>query len=1012
MKKKILFLIPLFIGIVLYNSQALEKDDIKSSSSWYRIKTPHYNIVFRGSFTREAQRMADTLEYLYIPIGASLGVKNESIDVLYENTNLLINGSTSRAKMIMYSFPPSDYNFAGAHDWLLFLTSHELRHVAQNNAEKKGLIKIIYWLGGDIFVSNYVNNISGTPRWFWEGDAVCIETALSNYGRGRLPYYLMNYKSILLEGSEFNYHKAFNRSYKDQVPNLYILGYVMTAHMRRNYGTDVIKNILYQMSYTTRLIFPIAVKKATGRSLSQVYKDANNELKQLWNKQLEGLKITPSETLSRPTNNEYRDYMHPQYSSVDKIISLRINRDGKYEFISINPRTYKEELIIEPYLLHERTSNFSVVENLIAWVELRYPILSEENRGVKNTAIVLYDISAKSKKRRVIAKGRYLSASISHSKKYIAAVVSNESYDHYISIIDIETGREIKKLKNPENKLYQAPTWSEDDRSIISVVAHNSKSSIESINIETDITSLIMDPSTEHIGNAVQHKNYIYYSSAYSGIDNIYAIDINTKKRYQITSKKYGAFSPNISPDGSYLYFSNYTKDGLHVERATLSSTDWLPIEQVKDVAIHYEKPIEEQEGNLKISPDSIPHKEYKIERYYPILHLFKINGWMLDAVEWIFGAFASKKEEVSPYFRVTIKFEDLNNWLTQSYSYRFMLKDKGGEISAEYRLPSIYPQISFAGSLIHQASNLTDKLFKGRIATPLNFPLGHLDSVFTPSICPKIAWSDNKHESKPRVKSSEAWYVDYSLDYIVTGNSSPYYIVNPRKFHIGGIYQTVDQTKQIAKKEKKYQSSCWGAQIKFSIPSFIDNNVFIFKSVYQLKNPSQEQSKGYKQSKRQEGNIKGNLEFIRNLKCRPLDSYVGEIFSNRVSYVFPIYYPDIDLGYLSYFQRISSTMFMELTHFPDATLFKKILTIGLDVYFQFNILSRDPGRDTNRPINLYLGYSYTPNVFEDIENDDRHKFSINLRLQHEGALKKVDIYENEEKGKSRNNRYRAGYQG
>lgn len=1008
MKRKILLLIPFIISILAYNNQALAKDS-KKSITWHRIKTPHYNIVFRSNFLREAQRMADTLEYLHIPIGASLGVKNEPIDVLYDNESLTINGSTSRSRVIMYSFPPSDYNFAGAHDWLLFLTSHELRHTAQNSAERQGLVKLVYWLGGNILISNYVNMFSGTPRWFYEGDAVCMETALSNYGRGRLPYFLMNYKSIMLEGPEYNYHKAFNRSYKDQVPNAYPFGYVMTAHVRRNYGADVIKSIFYQMGSTGRLLFPLAVKKATGKPLSQVYDDANNELKQLWTKQLENLKITPSDPINERTNSNYTDYMHPQYSSASRIITLRINKFGKYEFVALDPNTHKERVVVEPYSLQERTSKFSVAENLIAWIEVRYPLLSADSRSVEDTAIVLYDMSAKKNKRRVVAKGRYLSASISHNKKYIAAVVSTESYDHYISIIDIETGKEVKQLKNPENKLYQAPTWSEDDKSIVSVVAHNSKSSIESINVETNAISVVLEPSTEHIGNAFQHKNHIYYGSAYSGIDNIYAIEINTKKRYQITSKKYGAFSPSISSDGAYLYFSNYTKNGLNVEVASLNPTDWVPVEEVKNVGIHYEKPLEEQEGGIKLSPDSIPHKEYTVERYYPILHLFKIQGWMPDALSWAFGAFGSEKE-LNPYFLFDVKFEDLNNWLVQSYSYQIKLKDKTGEVAAEYKLPSIYPQITIRGSLAHQASNLTHELLGGKIDFPLHFPLGSFDSLFTPSISPRFVWSDNEHQKKGKLEKHLDRVISYSLDYMINGNS-PNYIVNPRKLRIGGIYQVTDKKISVPEIEKNFQDSCWGTQAKINLPSPIENNVFIIKSVYQRKNPFQDKDPESNIKTRTFFNPSPNLPFIRNLKCKPLDSYVGDLFSNRVSYVFPIYYPDLDLGYFSYFKRISSTFFTEHAHFPDASDLKDVLTFGVDVYFQFYWRSLDMGRDGNWPMNFYLGYAYTPNAFVDDKHNYRHNFSVNLRIQSERAPDKIDLYEYKEKDKKKSDRYRAGYQ-
>ena len=32
---------------------------------------------------------------------------------------------------------------------------------------------------------------SSAPNWYWEGDAVYAETEKSNYGRGRIPYFVL-----------------------------------------------------------------------------------------------------------------------------------------------------------------------------------------------------------------------------------------------------------------------------------------------------------------------------------------------------------------------------------------------------------------------------------------------------------------------------------------------------------------------------------------------------------------------------------------------------------------------------------------------------------------------------------------------------------------------------------------------------------------------------------------------------------------------------------------------------
>ena len=123
-----------FLSILLVlvaNNQLISQSFI--AKRWYRICTPHADVIFRGNIEREAQRVANTLQYLYEPISQSLGILPPKITIILRNQKSTSNGGLEFVprRVILYTYPPGDYNFIGSNTWLELLLSHEFRHVVQ-----------------------------------------------------------------------------------------------------------------------------------------------------------------------------------------------------------------------------------------------------------------------------------------------------------------------------------------------------------------------------------------------------------------------------------------------------------------------------------------------------------------------------------------------------------------------------------------------------------------------------------------------------------------------------------------------------------------------------------------------------------------------------------------------------------------------------------------------------------------------------------------------------------------
>ena len=214
-----IILITGFVNVQAQSSQVLQ--NLSSSYKWYQLKTPHFNIIYPEGFSEQGQRMANTMEHIYNPAAASLGVRpKKNFPLILQNQNAVSNGFVTLGprRSEFYTMSPQNANFLGNNDWLDLLALHEYRHVVQYDRSRTGFTGFIRNIFGEYSQAAVASAV--VPSWYWEGDAVGIETALSASGRGRIPQFSAAFRANLLEIGSYNYNKQYLRSYKDFMDNL------------------------------------------------------------------------------------------------------------------------------------------------------------------------------------------------------------------------------------------------------------------------------------------------------------------------------------------------------------------------------------------------------------------------------------------------------------------------------------------------------------------------------------------------------------------------------------------------------------------------------------------------------------------------------------------------------------------------------------------------------------------------------------------------------------------------
>ncbi|HEY0433633.1 MAG TPA: hypothetical protein VGC95_07160, partial [Chitinophagaceae bacterium] len=237
-----------------------------ASTRWKQINTDTARIIFPAGIDSVAQRVATIVHWLARNNPAPLGNALHKVNIVLQTQTVIPNAYVSLAPFRSEFFlTPSLNNFdEGSVGWPEALAVHEFRHVEQFNNFRRGLNRVIYYLFGEEGLLVGVN--AAIPDWFFEGDAVYNETVTTSQGRGRLPSFTNDYKSLWLAHKRYSWMKLRNNSLKDYVPDHYRLGYLLVNYGREKYGLDFWSKVTSDASAFRGLFYPFqkAIKRYTG----------------------------------------------------------------------------------------------------------------------------------------------------------------------------------------------------------------------------------------------------------------------------------------------------------------------------------------------------------------------------------------------------------------------------------------------------------------------------------------------------------------------------------------------------------------------------------------------------------------------------------------------------------------------------------------------------------------------------------------------------------------------------
>lgn len=942
-----LILLLIFGGLLVRAQDVLENSGI--SEDWYQIQTQKFRVVFPSSFQEKAQYVANLLDTLY-HVGTSSVTKRPIKPITYviRNKQAFSNGFVALGprRSEFYTMPPQNPYFVGVNDWIDKLVIHEFRHVAQYQQSRQGITGLATFLLGE----NTLAGISYTvyPQWFWEGDAVVMETALTRGGRSRIPAFTRQLRMNLLAGNDFNYSKQYLGSYRDNIPNHYVLGSLLVPFVRKNTSPAIWEEISSEAIRKPYIPFSFSrsMKKITGKNLKKTYGEMMGELNNIWSDQVNSLELTPYEIIPGQESKVYTDFEFPTILANDNLIAIKKGLEDIQQIYNLTLRKplHKQGIVNNSAMLGSSGS-------IIVWNEFNF---DPRWRAVGYSDIKAYDF-ASGKAYWITKKNKFAGVDISDDESLLVTTTSDKSYHHSIVLLD-RNGQISKVFDNPRNYSYSHVRFVNDTTLVAIRISRNGKSMIE-MDIHSGSQKELIPEGYENFGNPVPFQNFVIYNSGISGIDNLYAIDRKTGIQFQITNVKFGAYNAFPDLENGILYFNVLTPKGLRVATMELDPKKWSKKDMDdKQLAPFYKQVIESEGIYLPPSVDS--RESHEVTRYRKLGRLINPHSWG--------PLFSTTADEVE----IGIYSQDVLSNLTMYGGFQYNPFESSriwqGKISFQGFYPIFDFNFDYGGRSLTKTPADTSAVFnwtESNMGIDITLPFLLTKSKYRTSLYLTAGFKQTFVQDFRNSLSENSRLFSYTSPDDTTRNYFYRDVIDKGTLLSSEIsISFINYLKQA----KRHLEPRWGQSITLesfrSIGGDYNSQTFAIRGHFYF--PGIFKSHSF--------NVQGGYQYrYFNLTDRNLYWYPNRVFlprsvgastdqhltAFRVNYHFPLFYPDWSVGPLIYLKRVTLNGFYDGAYgFTNTDNYKSenyIHSTGLEIRFDFHVMRFFP------KINAGLRYSY-----------------------------------------------------
>ena len=913
---KLNFLLLFFLFYISLHSQGVGLNP--QNVQWQVFKTNQVNVIFDKQATEHARRAATIIAYLDENGRRSIGEKNKKFDLVLRHYSAIPNGYAALApfRSEFYLTPPES-PILGSLQWVDVLTIHEYRHALQFMNGRNGFSRLAYYVFGE--TGQFIANVVAVPIWFYEGDAVVYETALTNAGRGRSPNFTQGMRGLVHEDKRLSYAKFRNGSFKDFVPDHYRLGYTILSHVRNTRGNDITGEIYRGATSYRKIIYPFSreMRAQTGLGTQRMYREAWDTYSKQWKAQ-QDLIIENSSTRVSQEWKYLTSYRFPKVNSRGQLYAVKNSVKRIPEIVMIEDDGETHIVNIGASL-----ENFYDVYNEdFVWAEF-----SNNGRRVNEeySDIVLFKDY---KKKRLTSGMRYFSPVFSADGESIYAVEVNSQGRSQLVKLSSKNGKKQGSHDFVEMSHIMRPTVISESE-VVYIFQHNSKVRLEKIEWNTGKITALTD-FTYHLLNTPHfHDGYVYFSAGYSGIEDIYRVPVDgSKKLEHVTSSKVAANSPFFGADGE-LYYAQLSTNGLYLSKVDISdlARSIKPVSVVEPLDMSWMDDVAETAEGGDIL-ESLDVKDFESTPYKGLFRGLKFHSYVPSGGTSNIGLATTLNNVLD------------DKQLALAANYNFVTRDIISDVS--YRIGRFYPVIDLGVStrkVVDRTSEGIERFYEFAPGINLFVPYTKLKGIYTMRSSMGI---DSRYRIQRNVTIDEISQDNrnyYSGEFSVTAGILRRQAVQNMRPRLGAELQAMYGLATLV--EDYSQVEVLG---RLYLPGLLPNHSTLISGAYR------------KAALERRAIFDDQFDYPRGL-----DQFVSlgtfEMQKLELEYAFPLLYPDMGIAGIIYFKRVKANLFWENARLDGITSGRSYRAVGFDVIFDNVYLNLLPAS---------LGFSVGWGTFED----------------------------------------------
>ena len=870
-KKSFLFFLIYFSGSAVFAQQF---GGNPPSIKWNQVNTPSARIIFPQQMDSSAIRISNIISYLDKSTQNTIGTRQRKINLVLQNQTTISNAYVGLGPYRSEFFlTPLQNSFElGSLPWADQLAIHEFRHVQQYNNFNVGLSNLLRILFGD--EGQALANNAAIPNWFFEGDAVFNETNVSMQGRGRLPFFYKDYRSLWQANKNYSWMKLRNGSYKDFIPDHYALGFLLVAYGREKYGDDFWKNVTHDAAAFKGLFYPFqkAIKKYSGKNYVEFRNDALNYFKNSF--------IAKNEKQNNPSHKKFLNEEFPSFTDDNTIVYVRSEYKHIPTFIIKNGNSEKRIRAKDVSL----DNQFSYNNGKIVYVSY----LPDSRWGYRDYSDLRILDVATGNQRSLTNHTKYFSPDISKDGNTVVAVQVSTNGRSTLQLLNVSDGSIRSSVPNPGNLFYTYPKLY-GDKIIAAIRDPAGKMSLAIIEATNGNTEYVTPFSYNVIGFPAVYNDTIYFSAAHGEEDKLFAYSINNKKLFELQSSQLkngiGNYQPSVSND--QIVWTTFSANGYTLQQANKNSIQWHEISAEQFAGKTSDFGISALDKTNADLLASVPHENFLVSKYHKSFKLLNFHS-----IEPLVD---------DPEYTLTLLSENILNTLQSQIAFTYNRAEQWKKIGFNTVYGSLFPYLTagidytidrrgrYHNKTVywnelepHGGFNIPLNLSKGRSLTFLNFGSSYVY---------------NRSNFKGPYKDTLG---NTSYSYI----SNFFTISNQIQKAKQNILPRFAQSLSLGYKRAltKYQGSQFVAKGNLYLPGFLTNHNIVFNGAY-LKKDTIGQL-----------NFSSGFPFSRGYQAENL----YEMIKWGANYHLPLLYPDAGIANIVYFSRVRANLFYDHTHVND----------------------------------------------------------------------------------------------